>query len=165
MASLLIFACVSVLAEEDPYIFNVQRINGQLVTVHKGFLGLIHDQYVGYKNVEYRTNQNVVTVSCTDPGNNRCSIKTPDGARHTFRVGNNTFEFSDYESLFDQMLLYMEDKIVEGAFVGVYYKKINTISIEGNNIGIVFQLEWNLDNTGNGDVYVIAKACDYGKIE
>lgn len=144
-------------AEKEDYIFQVNRKGGELVTTHTGFLGLIHNQYVGFKTVEYRTVENIVYVNCLDEGVNRCRVTTPDGKTHTFSVGKNNFYFQNFDIFFDKMLLEVEDAISAQKYTGESIRKISTTSIEGIEITIAFTLIWQLDYNGDGTITMYAK--------
>lgn len=141
---------------DDEYIFQVNREGGKIVTTHSGFLGLVHHQYVGFLKVEYRTEGKVVHVNCLDEGVNRCRVTTPDGKNHSFYVGSNSFYFQNFELLFDNMLLEVEDAISEQIYTGENIKKISTTSIEGNEVIIAFRLVWLLDKNGDGTITMYA---------
>ncbi len=141
---------------DDEYIFQVNREGGKIVTTHSGFLGLVHHQYVGFLKVEYRTEGKVVHVNCDGEGVNRCRVTTPDGKNHSFYIGSNSFYFQNFELLFDNMLLEVEDAISEQIYKGENIKKISTTSIEGNEVIIAFRLVLLLDKNGDGTITMYA---------
>lgn len=138
-------------------VFQVNRSGGKLVTVHRGFLGLFHEQYVGFAKVEYFMKDGVVRVNCEGEGVLRCRVVFPDGRKTTFNTKENTFFIDTFEDIFDKMLLSMEDAIAIGEVVGVVSNKVNAVSIEGNRVNLAFNLTWNLDKDGNGICYMTVR--------
>lgn len=153
---LLFLACFQANAEDYPYIFQVNRDKGRIVTTHTGFMGLVHSKYVGYEVVSNIIQDNVVHLHCSGPGVTKCSVETPDGKTHVFNVGKSSFLFGDFESLFNEMLTYVEDEIAINHYRGQYTKKVHAISVEGTNVNISFNLVWNLDNEGSGSICMYA---------
>lgn len=138
-------------------VFQVNRSGGKLVTVHRGFLGLFHEQYVGYENVRYSNKDGVVRVNCESPGVQRCRVVFPDGRKVTFGIKENTFFMDEFEEIFDRMLISMEDAIAIGEINGISTRKVSALSIEGKRVNLVFKLTWNLDKEGSGVCYMTVK--------
>lgn len=138
-------------------VFQINRSGGKLVTVHRGFLGLFHEQYVGYENVRYSNKDGVLRVNCEGPGVQRCRVVFPDGRKVTFSIKENTFFTEGFEEVFDIMLISMEDAIAIGEVNGFSTRKVSAVSIEGKRVNLVFKLTWNLDKEGSGVCYMTVK--------
>lgn len=137
--------------------------NGQKVEIHGGFLGLsIIDTYMGYYTVDQvwmldkATNNDIVFVTCHNPGVNRCKASY-DNKDIILGLPGLIIKDDLFNDIVNSLINKWSDVITNDR---LYYSETKTISVpttEGKNKLVIFRATYNFKKPGNGVVRILVK--------